>query len=66
MCYEGVPNFFENSKYVKPPNEGIVCSKSDLQWDGGIANPTHISKEYGALVQFRCIYWMLYLGSSSN
>jgi len=24
MCYEGIANFFENSKYVKPPNEGIA------------------------------------------
>jgi hypothetical protein len=24
MCYEGIANFFENSKYVKPPNEGIT------------------------------------------
>jgi hypothetical protein len=25
MCYEGVAIFFENSKYVKPPKEGIAC-----------------------------------------
>jgi hypothetical protein len=24
VCYEGIAIFFENSKYVKPPQEGIV------------------------------------------
>jgi hypothetical protein len=28
---------------------------SDLLCDGGIANLTHMSKEYGPPVQFKCI-----------
>jgi hypothetical protein len=24
LCYEDIANFFENSEYVKPPNEGIT------------------------------------------
>jgi len=24
VCYEGIADFFENLKYVKPPNEGIA------------------------------------------
>jgi len=26
MCYEDIVKFFENLKYMKPPNEGIASS----------------------------------------
>ncbi len=45
LCYEGIAKSFENLKYVKPPNEGIVGSTSGIFFTiggGGIAKPTHL------------------------
>jgi hypothetical protein len=42
---------------VKPFNEGIAGCVSIVfcKYDEGIANSTHMFKEYGILAQFKCI-----------
>lgn len=56
MCFKGIAQTFEKFN-VTPFNEGIAGCASIVfcKYDGGIANSTHMSGEYGTLVQFRCI-----------
>ncbi len=43
MYSNGIVEFFENLKYVKPPNEGIAgCALKVFSMMSGIANPTHL------------------------
>jgi len=52
VCFKDIAQTFESTTCeTPPPNESITCCALQVfSLMGGIANPMHMSKEYGVLV----------------